>query len=86
MSKLYFKDENEEYVELKSVPIQFSIDTENKDNIDYSKFNEECSFEIRDKETIRKLKKLMKTQKDKQEELCYNKKQICMAERTCDKL
>ena len=74
MSKLYFKDENnEEYIELKSVPIQFSIDTEKEDNIDYNKFNEECSFEIRDKETIRKLKKLTKTQKDKQEELKYNK-------------
>ena len=73
MSKLYFKDENEEYIELKSVPIQFSIDTENEDNINCPKFNEECSFEIRDKETIRKLKKLTKTQKDKQEELKYNK-------------
>ena len=73
MSKLYFKDENEEYIELKSVPIQFSIDTEKEDNIDYNKFNEECSFDIRDKETIRKLKKLTKTQKDKQEELKYNK-------------
>ena len=73
MSKLYFKDENEEYIELKSVPIQFSIDTEKEDNIDYNRFNEECSSEIRDKETIRKLKKLTKTQKDKQEELKYNK-------------
>ena len=73
MSKLYFKDETGEFIEIKSATMLNCTDTENKDNINCPKFNGELSFEIRDKQTIRKLKKLIKTQKDKQEELKYNK-------------
>lgn len=74
MNKLYIKDENGEFKELGETELLEL----NNDNITYTGINVEgeFSFEITDKNAIRKIKNLFKTKKDRQEEIEYNKNQF----------
>lgn len=66
MSKLYIKDETGEFKEL----CETGLLELNNDNITYTGINVEgeFSFEITDKNAIRKIKNLLKTKKDRQED------------------
>ena len=74
MSKLYIQDETGEFKELGETELLEL----NNDNITYTGINVEgeFSFEITDKNSIRKIKNLLKTKKDRQEEIEYNKNQF----------
>ena len=74
--KLYFEDENREYKELgfiKDVDVSIEEDQELKDFVKGLESNESFECEIKEKESIRKLRMLMKTDKEKKEERRYNK-------------
>lgn len=70
--KTFFKTENGEYQELGTLK---SIEIESKNEEKYMNIitDIEAEFEIKDKDTIRKLKQLLKTDKDKKAERRYNK-------------
>ena len=74
MSKLYIQDETGEFKEL----CETELLELNNDNITYTGINVEgdFSFEITDKNDIRRIKNLFKTKKDRQEEIEYNKNQF----------
>lgn len=74
MSKLYIQDETGEFKELGETGLLEL----NNDNITYTGINVEgeFSFEITDKNDIRRIKNLLKTKKDRQEEIEYNKNQF----------
>lgn len=74
MSKLYIQDENGEFKEL----CETELLELNNDNITYTGINVEgeFSFEITDKNDIRRIKNLFKTKKDRQEEIEHNKNQF----------
>lgn len=74
MSKLYIKDETGEFKELGETGLLEL----NNDDTTYTGINVEgeFSFEITDKNAIRKIKNLFKTKKDRQEEIEYNKNQF----------
>lgn len=74
--KLYFEDENGELKELgiaKDVEVNIEEDQELKEFAKELESDGSLEFEIKDKESIRKIKMLMKTDKDKKEERRYNK-------------
>lgn len=74
--KLYFEDENGELKELgiaKDVDFNIEEDQELKKFAKKLESDGSLEFEIKDKESIRKLKMLMKTDKNKKEEQRYNK-------------
>lgn len=74
--KLYFEDENGDLKELgivKDVDVNVEEDEEIKEFVKDLETDGSFECEIKDKETIRKLRKLMKTDKDKKEEQRYNK-------------
>ena len=72
MSKLYIQDENGELKEL-GEPELLELNNDDDTGINVEG---EFSFEITDKNDIRKLKNLVKTKKDRQEEIEYNKNQF----------
>ena len=78
MSKLYIKDETGEFKELGETGLLELNNADDLDNITYTGINVEgeFSFEITDKNAIRKIKNLFKTKKDRQEEIEYNKNQF----------
>ena len=78
MNKLYIKDENGEFKELGETELLELNNADDLDNITYTGINVEgeFSFEITDKNNIRKIKNLFKTKKDRQEEIEYNKNQF----------
>lgn len=74
--ELYFEDENGEYKELgiaKDIEVNIEEDSELKDFVKDLESDGSFECEIKDKESIRKLRMLMKTDKDKKEERRYNK-------------
>lgn len=70
----FYKTENGEYKELGTLK---SIKIENQNEEEYINTINETEtgfeFEVKDKETIRKLKQLVKTDKDKKTERRFNK-------------
>lgn len=69
--KLYFKKiEDEEYTELKGFTEE-NIETEDIEEI--KGLEDGVEIEIKDKETLRQLRKLCKTDKEKKAEQRYNK-------------
>lgn len=75
-SKLYFEDESGELKELgigKDIEVNIEEDSELKDFVKGLESNGSFECEIKDKESIRKLRILMKTDKDKKAERRYNK-------------
>ena len=78
MSKLYIKDETGEFKELGEPELLELNNDDNLDDITYTGINVEgeFSFEITDKNDIRRIKNLFKTKKDRQEEIEYNKNQF----------
>ena len=79
MSKLYLKDENEEYKELNAVPEELIVESSDCSE-EYFKLTEgSCSFEFEadiNKKIYEELLKPLKTKKDKFEEKIYNKRKF----------
>lgn len=74
--KLYFEDENGEYKELgfiKDVDVSIEEDQELKEFSKNLKNDGSFEFEIENKNAIRKIKRLMKKDKDIKAEQRYNK-------------
>ena len=74
--ELYFEDENGEYKVLgitKDVELNFEEDEELKKTAKELETDRSFEYEIKNKEAIRKLRILMKTDKDKKAERRYNK-------------
>ena len=78
MNKLYIQDETGGFKELGEIESLELNNADDLDNITYTGINVEgeFSFEITDKNNIRKFKNLLKTKKDRQEEIEYNKNQF----------
>lgn len=79
--KLYFSNNNGEYKELGSVanlemtPVEDKDDTKMKDFISkIEDYNEELTIDIKDRKTIREIKRLLKTDIQRKAERRYNKK------------
>lgn len=72
--KAFFKAKNGEYKELGTLKL---TEVENQNEEEYintiNDIEAGFEFEIKDKETIRKLKQLVKTDKDKRAERTFNK-------------
>lgn len=74
--KLYFQNEDGELKELgiaKDIEVNIEEDSELKDFVKELETDGSFEYEIKDKESIRKLRMLMKTDKDKKAERRYNK-------------
>ena len=78
MSKLYIQDETGGFKELGEIESLELNNADDLDNLTYTGINVEgdFSFEITDKNDIRRIKNLFKTKKDRQEEIEYNKNQF----------
>lgn len=79
--KLYFSNNDGEYKELGSVanlemtPVEDKDDTEMKDFISkIEDYDEELTIDIKDRKTIREIKRLLKTDIQRKAERRYNKK------------
>lgn len=75
-SKLYFEDENGELKELgiaQGVEVNIEEDSELKDFVKGLETDGSLEFEIKNENAIRKIKRLMKKDKDIKEERRYNK-------------
>ncbi len=79
--KLYFSNNNGEYKELGSVanlemtPVEDKDDTEMKDFISkIEDYDGELTIDIKDRKTIREIKRLLKTDIQRKAERRYNKK------------
>ncbi|OKZ59910.1 MAG: hypothetical protein BHV96_05485 [Clostridium sp. CAG:354_28_25] len=79
--KLYFSNNDGEYKELGSVAnlemtlVEDKDDTEMKDFISkIEDYDEELTIDIKDRKTIREIKRLLKTDTQKKAERRYNKK------------
>lgn len=79
--KLYFSNNSGEYKELGSIanikmtPVEDKDDTEMKDFISkIEDYDEELTIDIKDRKTIREIKRLLKTDIQRKAERRYNKK------------
>lgn len=70
----FYKTENGEYWEMgELISIEIEEQNEKKYTDIITKTEREFEFKIKNKETIRKIKQLVKTDKDKKEERRFNK-------------